>query len=396
MNTAFSFDIFLSHNVNDKQRVRNLAERLRAVGLRVWFDEWVIKPGDDIYLAVESGLEAARVLVLCLSEHALGSDWVRMERSTVLFRDPSNKGRRFIPLLLDDCQLPDSLRRFKYVDFRQEDEEAFEQLLAACHDNSENLLTDSIPMGQTIQKWVWFSTPTSFESSKISVLAIFETVLASLVYLFIVFEFGTAHITIAVLLAPILLLRTDESVKFALEHSKSYEKSAVKNKIWPNKKTQNIFVFEMLIGTIALILTISGVLGMPPLWYSEISGGFQYMFLMAFAGFFYGMYIYMKGIAIRIWATARCTLVNPYAALSNIPKNWWHQIVCLDTLHPPEVIPGAIEYEATKNYVSQLQPFSYLYAAIMLEPQFYPKKLTYFSMSRPALDATYDMAFIRF
>ncbi|WP_333877472.1 toll/interleukin-1 receptor domain-containing protein [Methylobacter sp.] len=137
MNTAFSFDIFLSHNVNDKQRVRSLAERLRAEGLRVWFDEWAIKPGDDIYLAVEHGLEAARVLVLCLSEHALGSDWVKMERSTVLFRDPSNKGRRFIPLLLDDCKLPDALRRFKYVDFRHEAEGAFLNLLAACRSRAD-------------------------------------------------------------------------------------------------------------------------------------------------------------------------------------------------------------------------------------------------------------------
>jgi GTPase SAR1 family protein len=132
MSTAFSFDIFLSHNVNDKQRVRSLAERLRTQGLRVWFDEWAIKPGDDIYLAVEHGLEAARVLVLCLSEHALGSDWVKMESNTVLFRDPSNVGRRFIPLLLDDCKLPDSLRRFKYVDFRQEAEGAFLELVEAC------------------------------------------------------------------------------------------------------------------------------------------------------------------------------------------------------------------------------------------------------------------------
>jgi len=140
MSTAFSFDIFLSHNVNDKPRVRSLAEHLRAEGLRVWFDEWAIKPGDDIYLAVEDGLEAARVLVLCLSEHALGSDWVKMERSTVLFRDPSNKGRRFIPLLLDDCKLPDSLRRFKYVDFRMEDEGAFLELVEACRVAGEESL----------------------------------------------------------------------------------------------------------------------------------------------------------------------------------------------------------------------------------------------------------------
>ena len=108
---AFAYDVFLSHNQADKPRVRRLSERLRAANLRVWFDEWVIQPEDDIYLAIERGLEASRTLVLCLSPAALGSDWVTLERSTVLFRDPANAGRRFIPLLLADCKLPDTLRR---------------------------------------------------------------------------------------------------------------------------------------------------------------------------------------------------------------------------------------------------------------------------------------------
>ena len=111
MSSEFQYDVLLSHNQADKPRVRRLAERLRAAGLRVWFDEWAIQPGDDIYLTIERGLEASRTLVLCLSPAALGSDWVGLERSTVLFRDPSNAGRRFIPLLLADCKLPEMLRR---------------------------------------------------------------------------------------------------------------------------------------------------------------------------------------------------------------------------------------------------------------------------------------------
>ena len=132
MANTFQYDVFLSHNKADKARVRKLAERLRAAGLRVWFDEWVIKPGDDIYLAIERGLGATRTLILCLSQAALESDWVELERSTVLFRDPSNASRRFVPILLTDCNLPDTLRRYKYVDFRQEVDSAFEELLAFC------------------------------------------------------------------------------------------------------------------------------------------------------------------------------------------------------------------------------------------------------------------------
>ena len=74
MSTEFQYDVFLSHNQADKPRVRRLAERLRAAGLRVWFDEWVIQPGDDIYLAIERWLEASRVQMLCLSPALLGSD----------------------------------------------------------------------------------------------------------------------------------------------------------------------------------------------------------------------------------------------------------------------------------------------------------------------------------
>src|SRR3954471_9988008 len=147
MPDRFTYDVFLSHNSKDKPRVRKLAEDLRDAGLRVWFDEWVLKPGDDIYLAIERGLEAARAQVLCLSPAALGSDWVALERSTVLFRDPTNAGRRFIPLLLANCDLPDALRRYKYVDYRRDARAAFDELVAACR-----FETESAPLALKIKR----------------------------------------------------------------------------------------------------------------------------------------------------------------------------------------------------------------------------------------------------
>ncbi len=37
--------------------MRELAERLRGDELRVWLDEWVIRPGDSIPLGIEQRLE---------------------------------------------------------------------------------------------------------------------------------------------------------------------------------------------------------------------------------------------------------------------------------------------------------------------------------------------------
>jgi DNA-binding beta-propeller fold protein YncE len=139
MPDSFSYDVFLSHNSKDKSKVRRLAERLRAAGLRVWFDEWIIQAGDIIALKVDEGLEQSRVLLLCLSPAALASGWVALERSTAVHRDPANAGRRFIPLLLGDCALPDTLRRYKYLDFREESDGAFAEVLAACRTEVETV-----------------------------------------------------------------------------------------------------------------------------------------------------------------------------------------------------------------------------------------------------------------
>ena len=40
----FTHDVFLSHSAADKAIVRALAKRLRSDTLRIWFDEWEIKP----------------------------------------------------------------------------------------------------------------------------------------------------------------------------------------------------------------------------------------------------------------------------------------------------------------------------------------------------------------
>jgi hypothetical protein len=93
--SEFQFDVFLSYSAKDKAVVRPLAERLRQDGPKVWFDEWVLKPGDSIPARIEQGLEQSRVLVLCMSAHAFGSDWAQLEGGTC--------GRGNLPLRLDNA-----------------------------------------------------------------------------------------------------------------------------------------------------------------------------------------------------------------------------------------------------------------------------------------------------
>ena len=123
MSESFSFDVFLSYSSKDKAVVRAVAERLRADGLRVWFDD-----GD-----IEEGLERSRVLVLCMSAAAFGPEWERLEAGTFRFRDPLNKERRFILLRLDDAPIRASLAQFAYIDWQGVGSEGeYGKLLEAC------------------------------------------------------------------------------------------------------------------------------------------------------------------------------------------------------------------------------------------------------------------------
>ena len=74
MTESFRYDVFLAYAEPDEAKVRELAERLQGDGLRVWFDEWAIRPGDSIPRKIEEGQEHSAKILLCMSQHALDCD----------------------------------------------------------------------------------------------------------------------------------------------------------------------------------------------------------------------------------------------------------------------------------------------------------------------------------
>jgi len=155
MSEPFPLDLFLSHSSQDKAVVRALAERLRGDGLRVWFDEWAIQPGDSIPAKIEEGLEDSLVLVLCMSAAAFGSNWAQLEAGTFRFRDPLNKERRFIPLRLDDTPIKGSLEQISYIDWRPTVRaQAYAKLLEVCRPPVKPSVVEPETAGGHVGEWV--------------------------------------------------------------------------------------------------------------------------------------------------------------------------------------------------------------------------------------------------
>ncbi len=101
MSDTLQYDVVLSHNQADKPRVRRLVERrntkakCRRQNAEPLHSTFFLHPFPPV------GLEHNTV-----GRGNCGS-------RNLPFRDPANAGRRFIPLLLADCKLPDKLRRVK-------------------------------------------------------------------------------------------------------------------------------------------------------------------------------------------------------------------------------------------------------------------------------------------
>ena len=72
----FEYDVFLSHASEDKDDVaRPLALRLQEQGLRVWYDEFELRIGDNLVAKLNAGINASRFGILVLSKAFFAKQW---------------------------------------------------------------------------------------------------------------------------------------------------------------------------------------------------------------------------------------------------------------------------------------------------------------------------------
>ena len=116
-----TFDVFLSHNSNDKPTVRVLAEALKVRGLRVWLDEEQLVPGRPWQDSIETIIESTKAVAVLIGENGLGP-WETPEMRACL-GDFVERKKAVIPVLLPGVsslpKFPLFLQDFTWVDLRE-------------------------------------------------------------------------------------------------------------------------------------------------------------------------------------------------------------------------------------------------------------------------------------
>jgi TIR domain len=113
-------DVFVSYGHADAEWVRTLAGNLYQSGVEVAFDEWEIGPGDVLIHKLDEMLLTSRDGILVVSPASLRSRYVQREYAALMQRS-IERGRRLIPVLLQDAELPPLLSTEIWVDFRNVD-----------------------------------------------------------------------------------------------------------------------------------------------------------------------------------------------------------------------------------------------------------------------------------
>jgi hypothetical protein len=116
---AETWDVLLSHNRAQEPFVREVARQWRKLGLRVFYDEDSVEPGDDVAAAVGRAVEGSRHIVLMVTPDSIASRWVALEYGGAVHQDPDARRRRLIPVLLepmDQSAIPLIVRRLNWID----------------------------------------------------------------------------------------------------------------------------------------------------------------------------------------------------------------------------------------------------------------------------------------
>ncbi len=119
--------LFISHSNEDEAHARDMAERLRRLGLASFFldfdPEAGIPAGTDWEQTLYDQLSACRAVIVLCSPRSMDSKWCFAEITLARSLD-----RLLFPVIIEPCTLPNALSGRQSVDPSQDGEQAYERL----------------------------------------------------------------------------------------------------------------------------------------------------------------------------------------------------------------------------------------------------------------------------
>jgi len=121
--------VFISYSHQDSAFANRLAEELFLSRVHIWLDKHQLEGGESLRARIGSAIGSASALLVCLSRMSVTSVWCAEELRLGLLKELEESRWIIVPILLEDCDVPDFLKDRIAVDFRKQFEQAIQYLL---------------------------------------------------------------------------------------------------------------------------------------------------------------------------------------------------------------------------------------------------------------------------
>ena len=119
MNLTRSLLIFLLYARSDEKAVRRLYNRLSKAGASVLMDRKKLLPGQDWQSEIHQAIFSSDIIIVCLSKQFNKQGGYRHEEVRIALEKANvlpDDLLFIIPVLLEICEMPESLQRWQRVD----------------------------------------------------------------------------------------------------------------------------------------------------------------------------------------------------------------------------------------------------------------------------------------
>jgi formylglycine-generating enzyme required for sulfatase activity len=147
--------IFLCHASEDKAQVREVYQRLKAIdGFEPWLDEEDLLPGQIWEREIPRALQASDFILIFLSRASVAKrGYVQREMKMALdaWEELPEGTIHTIPVRLDNCDLPESFRRYHYVNLS--DSAGFDRIVRAIRaELAKRSRIEPLPISQSLAR----------------------------------------------------------------------------------------------------------------------------------------------------------------------------------------------------------------------------------------------------
>lgn len=120
--------VFLSYARKDLKIAKLIMSKLISEDIKIWLDVNELKPGESIFQEISEKISASDYIVILISSESIKSLSQKAEIK-LIFKNLKSRNITVIPVLIDDCQIPEELKSLTFIDISKDMNQGINQLV---------------------------------------------------------------------------------------------------------------------------------------------------------------------------------------------------------------------------------------------------------------------------